>query len=392
MSPTKQVKAWNDDMKKRSAFRLLGLAGLGCLAAAPALAQDSYYYGGLSAGASRARIDEERITGGLLSRGLTTSGFDKDESGVAFRLFGGYQFNRYFAVEGGYFNLGKFGFTSTTVGAGTLAGEMKVQGLNIDVVGTLPITERFAALGRVGATYARTRDNFTGTGAIGVADPSPSKSGAGFKLGVGLQYAFTPAFMVRGEAERYRIDDAVGNKGDVNAFMLSLVFPFGRSSAPAPREVATPAYVPPPAPPAAVIAPPPQPLAAAPSPQRVSFSADSLFGFDQSVVRPEGKAALDNFARQLSGSRYDVVTVEGHTDRLGAAAYNERLSLKRAETVRTYLVTSGSLDPSRVKATGKGSAEPVTKPDDCRGSNRSAKLIACLQPDRRVEVEVSATR
>jgi OOP family OmpA-OmpF porin len=375
-------------MKRINALGLLGLAGLGCLVAVPALAQDSYYYGGLSLGQSRARIDEERITGGLLSRGLTTTGFERDEKGVAFRVFGGYQFNRYFALEGGYFNLGKFGFTSTTVPAGTLDGEMKVQGLNLDLVGTLPITERFGVLGRVGATYARTRDEFRGTGTIGMPDPSPSKNGAGFKLGLGLQYAFSPSFIVRGEAERYRIDDAVGNKGDINAFMLSLVFPFGRTPAPAPRTEA-PAYMPPP--PAPVMTPPPPPVAAAPSPQRVSFSADSLFGFDQSTIRPDGRAALDNFARQLTGTRYDVVTVEGHTDRLGSAAYNQRLSLKRAESVKDYLVTSGGVDPGKISATGKGLTEPVTKPEDCRGP-RTAKLIACLQPDRRVEVEVTGTR
>ena len=376
-------------MKRINALGLLGLAGLGCLVAVPAFAQDSYYYGGLSLGQSRARIDEDRITEGLLSRGLTTTGFDRDEKSVAFKLFGGYQFNRYFAIEGGYFNLGKFGFTSTTVPAGTLDGEMRVQGLNLDLVGTLPITDRFAALGRVGATYARTRDEFRGTGAIGVPDPNPSKNGAGFKVGLGLQYAFSPSFIVRGEAERYRIDDAVGNKGDINAFMLSLVFPFGRTAAPAPRTEA-PAFMPPPAPVMAP-SPPPPPVAAAPAPRRVSFSADSLFGFNQSNIKPEGRAALDNFARELTNTRYDVVNVEGHTDRLGSAAYNQRLSVRRAEAVKNYLVTSGGISPAKISATGKGLTEPVTKPDDCRGP-RTAKLIACLQPDRRVEVEVTGTR
>ena len=127
-------------------------------------------------------------------------------------------------------------------------------------------------------------------------------------------------------------------------------------------------------------------------PRRVSFSADSLFGFDQSIIKPEGRVALDNFVRQLADTRYDVVMVEGHTDRLGSAAYNQRLSLKRAETVKSYLVTTGGLSPAKVSSVGKGLTEPVTKPEDCRGTRRNAKLIACLQPDRRVEVEVTGTR
>jgi OOP family OmpA-OmpF porin len=87
-----------------------------------------------------------------------------------------------------------------------------------------------------------------------------------------------------------------------------------------------------------------------------------------------------------------MVMVEGHTDRLGSAGYNQRLSLKRAESVKSYLVAMGGLSPAKVSAGGKGLTEPVTQPDDCRGMKRSARLIACLQPDRRVEVEVTGTR
>jgi OOP family OmpA-OmpF porin len=388
----------NKQMKTNQAIRLLGSAGLASLLAAatavPAFGQDgSYFYGGLSAGQSRAKVDEDRITANLLSSGLSTSAMDLDERGGAYKVFGGYQFNRYLGVEGGYFNLGKFGFNATTVPDGTLDGRMRVQGLNLDLVGTLPITDRFAVSARAGVQYASVRDQFRGTGAVTVADPSPSKRAANLKVGVGLQYAFHPSFILRGEAERYRIDDAVGNKGDINAFMLSVVFPFGRSATPAPRVAAAPVYVAPVAatPPPVVVAPPP-PAAAQPAPRRVSFSADSLFAFDAATIRPEGKAALDNFAREVTNTRFDIVTVEGHTDRLGSQAYNQRLSTRRADAVKAYLVSSGGLDPARLSVVGKGSTEPVTKPGDCKGTQRSAKLIACLQPDRRVEVEVDGTR
>ncbi len=87
-----------------------------------------------------------------------------------------------------------------------------------------------------------------------------------------------------------------------------------------------------------------------------------------------------------------MVTVEGHTDRLGSQTYNQALSMRRAQAVKDYLVVSGGLDAAKISAVGKSESAPVTNPEDCKGSNPSARLIACLQPDRRVEVEVSGTR
>lgn len=388
-------------MKRINALCLSSLAGLGSLAAGPSFAQPvaPYYYGGLSVGQSRASIDEERITAGLLSEGLTTRAMERDERDIAFKLFGGYQFNRHFALEGGYFNLGKFGFTSSTVPAGTLTGQLKAQGVNLDVVGTLPINDRFAVFARAGAHYTQTRDTFRGTGAVGVKNHNPGKDAANFKVGVGMQYAFSPSVIVRGEAERYRIDDAVGSKGDIDVFSVSLVFPFGRPAAPArpapvayvaPPVVTAPAPAPVPAP--FVVAPPVPVVAAAPERRRVSFSADSWFAFNQWTIRPEGKAALDSFSSELKGTRFEVITVEGHTDRLGSASYNQTLSAKRAEAVKEYLVSAGGTDASKITATGMGETTPVTKPGDCSDRQPRAKLIVCLQADRRVEVEVVGTR
>jgi len=390
-------------MKPTNAMQLLSLAGIGTLmtlSAAPAAAQEGgYYYGGLSLGKSQAKIDEERINARLLASGLTTTGMSKDERDTAFKLFGGYQFNRNFAVEAGYFNLGKFGFTSTTTPAGTLNGQIKLQGFNLDLVGTLPLTENLSAIGRVGAQRASARDSFSGTGAVTVLNANPHKSEVNYKFGAGLQYAFSPSLLMRAEAERYRINDAVGNHGGVNLFSVSLVIPFGRAPAvvaraPAPVYVA-PEPAPAPAPVvvvAAPVAPPVAPVVAPPERKRVSFSADSLFSFDKSDIRAEGKAELDGFAKQLQGTRFDVVTVEGHTDRLGSTAYNQRLSEQRANSVKTYLVTSGGVDATKVSAVGKGESTAVTKPEDCKGTKPTPKLIACLQPDRRVDVEVVGTR
>lgn len=129
-----------------------------------------------------------------------------------------------------------------------------------------------------------------------------------------------------------------------------------------------------------------------PSRRRVSFQAESLFGFDKSALRPEGRAALDTFASELASTQFDTVMVEGHTDRLGSSAYNQRLSTQRANAVKSYLVASGKVDAGKVMAVGKGESMPQTQAGDCKGKAANAKLIACLQPDRRVEIEVVGTR
>ena len=390
-------------MKSPHAMRLLTLAALACLAGSSALAQQDggYPYVGLSGGKSTPQFNEPAMANSLHTPGVTTSTLTEDKRGKSFKLFGGYQFNRNIGLEAGYFDLGQFGFSSTTAPAGTLNGTMKVHGFNLDLVGTMPLTDRLSALARVGAQYAKTNDRFTGTGAAAGSTQSRSERGTNLKYGAGLQYEVSPSMWLRGEVERYRIADGVGRDGHVNAATLSLVFPFGRSAAPAPRPLAA-AYVAPPPPPAPapVMAPPPPPVVvvtppAPPAPpvrRRVSFSAESLFGFDKSELRPEGRSALDKFAQDLAGSQYDVISVEGHTDRLGSTAYNQKLSMQRAEAVKGYLVSSGRVDAAKVSAQGKGEMAPVTKPEDCKGNKPNPKLITCLQPDRRVDIEVVGTR
>ncbi|GAB4564613.1 MAG: OmpA family protein [Rhizobacter sp.] len=383
-------------MNRKFALRLLSLAALGPCFATTGFAQAAeggYFYGGGSIGQSRAKIDTERINANLLGAGLSTTSMSTDERDTAYKLFGGYQFNRHFGLEGGYFNLGRFGFNSTTSPAGTLNGEMKVQGVNLDLVGTWPLSARWSALGRVGAQYASTRDSFSSTGAVSVRDANPSKRELNYKLGVGMQYEVSPSFLVRAEAERFRINDAVGNHGDVNMFSVGLVFPFGRAAEPVRPMAAAPApYVAPPPPaPVVVAAAPPAAVVVAPR-RKVRFEAETLFTFDQSDLRPEGKAALDTFARELKGSQFEVITVIGHADRLGSTAYNQTLSAQRAEVVKAYLVSSAGIDPAKVSASGKSESAPVTEPADCKGDKPTAKLIACLQPDRGVEIEVVGSR
>ena len=211
---------------------LLSLAGLGSLLSVTAAnAQiDSYFYGGAGLGQSNAQIDELRISNRLISEGANQTSITKDESNIAYKVFGGYQFNRNFALEGGYFNLGQFGFQSTTVPLGSYTGQIKLQGVNLDLVGTLALNERWSAIARVGAQYANARDSFSSTGAVRIPNANPSKNAANYKVGLGVQYEVSPSMLVRADAERYRINDAAGNRGDINTFAISLVIPFGRTT------------------------------------------------------------------------------------------------------------------------------------------------------------------
>jgi len=138
-----------------------------------------------------------------------------------------------------------------------------------------------------------------------------------------------------------------------------------------------------------VAAPAPQ-LAPKPTVQKFSLSADALFDFNQSTLKPQGIKKLDDLVAGLKGAQYDSIVATGHTDRLGGVDYNQRLSHRRAEAVRKYLVDKG-LDGGKISAIGKGKSQPVTKSADCKVKSGRA-LHACLQPDRRVDIEVSGSR
>jgi|SRR5690606_13331558 len=146
--------------------------------------------------------------------------------------------------------------------------------------------------------------------------------------------------------------------------------------------------VPAPAAPAPVVAPAPAPAAAAPAPvvvapqaEKVSFAADAFFDFDKAVLKPEGKAKLDDLAEKVKDLNLEVIIAVGHTDSRGSDAYNQKLSVRRADAVKAYL-TGKSIDASRVYTEGKGEAQPVAdnKSDEGRAKNR------------RVEIEVVGTR
>ena len=127
-----------------------------------------------------------------------------------------------------------------------------------------------------------------------------------------------------------------------------------------------------------------------PAGEKITVAADALFDFNKAVLRPEGKAKLDELVSKAKAIKLEVILAVGHTDRIGGDAYNQKLSEKRAAAVKEYLVAKG-IEANRVYTEGKGKKQPVTG-DKCKGNAKTAALISCLQPDRRVDIEVIGTK
>jgi OOP family OmpA-OmpF porin len=175
--------------------------------------------------------------------------------------------------------------------------------------------------------------------------------------------------------------------------LVALALAAGCATEP-PKPEAQPA--PPPAPvPAPKPPPPPEPKPRAPEPEKpkpepekpkpvaekVTFAADVLFDFDKAVIKPEGKSKLDDISNKAKGVNLEVVIAIGHADSVGSDAYNQRLSVRRAESVKAYLVSKG-IEANRVYTEGKGEKQPVAE-------NKTADGRA---KNRRVEIEVIGTR
>jgi OOP family OmpA-OmpF porin len=138
-----------------------------------------------------------------------------------------------------------------------------------------------------------------------------------------------------------------------------------------PRQAPPPEAKPAPAP-----APAPKPVA-----EKVTFAADVHFDFDKAALKPAGKTKLDDLASKVSGINLEVVIAIGHADELGSDAYNMKLSVRRAEAVKAYLVSKG-IEANRVYTEGKGKRQPIA-------SNKTKEGRA---KNRRVEIEVIGTR
>lgn len=359
-------------MKFAKASGSLAVAMLALLAGLPAGADDSGGYIGGNLGMSRAEIDDERIVDALQAGGFTTNSINDEDDDTGYKLFGGYQFNRNWSLEGGFFNLGEFGFTANTTPAGSLTGRTEIQGLSIDPVLTWPLTEKFSLLGRIGLTYAEADTSYTATGTVS-PPRNRDKQAASYKFGAGAQYDFTRRFGMRAEAESYRIDDAVGNKGDISLFSLGLVYRFFGDDVPPPPPPAQTRPTPI-APPVLVIVP----IAAKTVKYCTILNIEFEINLDE-IQREEKEklAVVATFLKKYPGT---TAVIEGHSDNVGSAEDNMNLSRRRAQSVVDYLVETYKIDRSRISAVGYGDTRPLASNDTEEGKRQNRRIgavIAC---------------
>lgn len=349
-------------------------------------AQESPWY--IGAGVGQGRVDYQgSSTAQTLNKiGQTPLSASEDDRETAGKVFVGYDVNEIFAVEAQYFDAGTYKFGYRLPAGANLWGKGEVHGMGVDLVGTIPLNETFALLGRVGVNYSEFEESLRpgpANAAFNVRGDEELKGSYGF----GFEYNINDNWGLRAEWQRHNMDNnTVIFDNDAELVTLSAVYHFGAKRAPV---AAAPAAAPAPAP-AARPAPPPPAPAPAPRPVTVQLSADALFAFDRADLTPAGRTELDGFIRDLGGVQYETIVVIGYTDRLGTDSYNQALSERRATTVRDYLV-AGNVSVRTIRSEGRGETMPVTTAAQCEGRTGQA-LRDCYQPDRRVEVEVTGVR
>jgi OOP family OmpA-OmpF porin len=237
----------------------------------------------------------------------------------------------------------------------------------------------------VGGGMEKDKNNVAGSFA------EPTRWSPFLNVGIGVQANMTERLFFQADLRDVhgfiRGDQFNNSKSNNKYLMFSLNYLLGAAPKPAPAPAPVVAAEPAPAPAPAPVAPPPPP---APKFEKVTMSANELFSFDSATLAPE-QPKLDDMAKLLNDdTSVNNVVITGHTDRLGSDKYNQKLSERRAEAVKAYLVSKG-VDASRLTAQGKGKSQPVVQCNDKK--MKRADLIKCLEPNRRVEIDqVTAER
>ncbi|AYM89825.1 porin OmpA [Serratia sp. T13T92] len=344
-------------MKKTAIALAVALAGFATVAqAAP---KDDTWYTGAKLGWSQFHDT------GFYGNGYTVDNdARKDQIGAG--AFVGYQANQYLGFEMGYDWLGRMKYT----GANT--GSFKAQGVQLAAKLSYPIMNDLDIYTRLGGMVWRADSDGAGSNG-GNHDTGVSPLAA-----VGVEYALNRDWATRLDYQWVNnIGDAgtVGARPDNGMLSVGVSYRFG-------QEVAAP-----------VVAPAPAPAPVVET-KKFTLTSDVLFAFNKATLKPEGQQALDQLYTQLSSldPKDGSVVVLGFTDAVGSAEYNLRLSEQRAQSVVDYLVSKG-IPSDKISARGMGKANPITG-DTCgyRSGRATAAQIACLAPDRRVEIEVKGIK
>lgn len=340
------------------------------LLALPAAAEDvpGPYLGG-NLGWASSEVDDASIAAHLARSGLTMTSIDDDENGIGARLFGGYRFTRFFALEAGFFDLDEAGFTAQTAPPGSLTGTMELQGVSLDPLFIMPLTRKLSTLLRIGVQYAEADTRYSATGSVS-APPDRTQRNTSYKFGAGLQYDFSEPFSFRVEAEQYRIDDAVGNEGDMQMVSLGMIYHFW--SKPAPARPAAAVAVERSAAPVRVVVPAPART------EEYCSILDIAFEINLVEIQREDKERLAVVATFLNKYPDSTAVIEGHTDDVGSNEDNLALSQRRAESVVSYLVDTYRIAPSRLRAVGHGETRPLVDNDSEEGKRLNRRINAVI--------------
>ncbi|AWW33612.1 porin OmpA [Mannheimia varigena] len=353
---------------------LVALAVLSTAAVVQAAPQANTFYAGAKAGWAS-------FHDGLTQFDHKDGGkFGINRNSVTYGVFGGYQIlnqnNVGLAVELGY---DYFGRVRGNVGEDKAVKHV-AHGTHLSLKPSYEVAPNLDVYGKVGAALVRNDyKGYNNGSTVNYEGQRAHNLKTSLLLGAGLEYAITPELAARVE---YQYLNRVGNldkardkanlnwinsqySPDIHSVSAGLTYRFGQGAAPVEPTVET---------------------------KNFSFSSDVLFDFAKSSLKPAAAASLDAAHTEIQnlGLANPAIQVNGYTDRIGKDAANLKLSQRRAETVANYIVSKGT-NPANVTAVGYGEANPVTG-NTCDAVKGRKALIACLAPDRRVEIQVQGSK
>jgi OmpA-OmpF porin, OOP family len=212
---------------KANKFKYL-IRTLLCIAGFAAATAHAQFYLGASAGQSKAGLNGGDIASQLLDLGFSSPSVSLSDKTTSYGLKLGYQFGPYVGVEGNYTDLGKYSYQANVSPAGSLNTELKVKGYGLELVGTLPVFDKFSLLGRAGVQRMKTDGVFSATGSIDLATTGASQTSTAGKIGFGVQYDLSQNLGLRLEVERFRKlgGNALGSAFDTDNYSIGILFKF----------------------------------------------------------------------------------------------------------------------------------------------------------------------
>ena len=358
---------------KKTAIALV-VAGLAAASVAQAAPQENTFYAGVKAG--QASFHDGINRNHVIEKGLEGE-YGYKRNSFTYGVFGGYQIlnrdNLGLAVELGYDDFGR----AKARQAGKTVAKHTNHGTHLSLKGSYEVLNGLDVYGKAGVALVRSDyksyDKTNGARNHEAGRHSLRTSGL---FAVGAEYAVSPELAVRLEYQwltrvgKFRTQDTHNSSVDYNPWIGSInagvSYRFGQGA------VAAPAMAP------EVVS------------KTFNLSSDVTFAFGKANLKPQAKATLDGIYGEIAQVHSAKVAVAGYTDRIGSDAFNVKLSQQRAETVANYLVQKG-VATNAISATGYGKANPVTGATCDQVKGRKA-LIACLAPDRRVEIAVNGTK